>query len=92
MLKNKSDCVKSGNKAISSVRRSSPRTGKGPRTGPDRTDLGPDHGPGPCLFKEFAVWSYYFQPDLRTDKDRSGLVQTEDRSLSDVTCYRCLFV
>ena len=34
---------------IISVRRSSPRTTKGPRTGLDRTDLGPDCSPGPTL-------------------------------------------
>ena len=32
-----------------SVRRSSPRTAKRPRTGPDRTDLGLDCSPGPTL-------------------------------------------
>ena len=37
-------------KSISgSVQRSSPRTTKGPRTRPDRTDLGPDCSPGPTL-------------------------------------------
>ena len=35
--------------ALVSVRRSSPRTTKGPRTGPDWTDLGPDCSPGPTL-------------------------------------------
>ena len=32
-----------------SVRRSSPRTAKRPRTGPDWTDLGLDRSPGPTL-------------------------------------------
>ena len=63
---------------INSVRRSSPRTGKGLRTGQDRTDLGQDHGPGPCLFKEFAVWSYYFQPDLRTGPDQGPILKRCD--------------
>ena len=41
--------LSSPNMPAYSVRRSSPRTAKRPRTGPDWTDLGPDCSPGPTL-------------------------------------------
>ena len=59
--------------APASVRRSSPRTAKRPRTGPDRTDLGPDRSPGPASVLNGPVLVLNFSGKLRTSP---GPVQT----------------
>ena len=56
-----------------SVRRSSPRTAKRPRTGPDRTDLGQDRSPGPASVLNGPVLVLNFSGKLRTSP---GLVRT----------------
>ena len=44
---------------VTRVRRSSPRTAKRPRTGLDRTDLGPVLGPGPASVLNGPVFYPY---------------------------------
>ena len=58
-----------------SVLRSGPRTDERPRTGPDRSHLGPDHGLGPALIVQGAVsvltFLHRIKDRLRTGPDRS---------------------
>ena len=64
-----------------SVRRSSPRTAKRPRTGPDQTNLGPDRSPGPASVLNGPVLVLNFSGKLRTSPGpvRTGLLPLFNR-------------
>ena len=54
-----------------SALRSGPRTDERPRTGPDRSHLGPDHGLGPALIVQGAVSVLTFLHRIK-DRLRTG--------------------
>ena len=73
---------------ICSVRRSSPRTAKRPRTRPDWTDLGLDRSPGPASVLNGPVLVLNFSGKLRTSPGpvlcpySIGVVTSHDQALN----------